>query len=152
MAANERSGGMYLRTRSGVVRYYLASPDTVWRRRMVGARVGDPTELAMAQLGRSTGTSSLTGGVPGVIGHTWKNSRLGPNSLWCPSPNEVHRNGFASSHTDQEGTPTEVRPNGVTTAVTSKVPMTGTTPLSAIRDERGSTIVMSDSWIWSGWR
>ena len=76
MAANERSGGMYLRTRSGVVRYYLASPDTVWHWRIVSARVGEPTELAMARLGRSTGTSSLTGGVPGVIGYTWNNTPL----------------------------------------------------------------------------
>ena len=53
---------MYLRTRSCVVRYCLASPDTVWRRQMVGAHVGEPTELVMARLDRSTGTSSLTGG------------------------------------------------------------------------------------------
>ena len=61
---------------SGISERGLASSDAVWRRQIVGARVGEPTLVAIARSGPSTGMSSLTGEVAGVISYTWNNTPL----------------------------------------------------------------------------
>ena len=62
--------------RSNISGNALMSPYIVGHWRMVGARVGEPTEVATAQSCRFTGMSSLTGEVSGVIGYTWSNTPL----------------------------------------------------------------------------